>query len=225
MDIQVGVGTAGCALSTLAIQPSPGMGGLLPAESCLPAGYPTISPTPETLQQPQGWVLFVARKVTWEQPKRLLSLSPAHLCCVQAPPCVTKGREHIPLNICQDKEEIFLLSFSPQGWSAGGLGWASRGVMTTEVLLFWAWCFQTEPWRAVSPAPLTPTAAQGLCWEHPCLQNHPQIPKTPARLQRNIWGQRLGGEEVVAEVAVTSVTWLSNGKLRVGDGEEWPYFG
>lgn len=41
-----------------------GLGRLLPAGRSLPVGYAPISPAPQTLQQQQGWVLFVACKVT-----------------------------------------------------------------------------------------------------------------------------------------------------------------
>lgn len=43
---------------------NPGLGRLLPAGRSLPVGYPTISRAPETLQRQQGWVMFVACKVT-----------------------------------------------------------------------------------------------------------------------------------------------------------------
>lgn len=47
MDLQVAVGVSGCALSALiAIQSSLGVWGLLPADICLPADYPIMSPAP-----------------------------------------------------------------------------------------------------------------------------------------------------------------------------------
>lgn len=54
-------------------------------------------------------MLFVACKVTREQPGSCFPSIPAHLSRVQAPPCITNRRKSIPLNIHRAKEEIFPL--------------------------------------------------------------------------------------------------------------------